>query len=474
MLAQLRPARDGARPDPRTLCGLQNRQGGSESGYSRVVSQSTQPSREGPGLPVRSLRVEVLEGDDRGVSVTSESETLSVGTADGNDLVLRDPTVSRYHLELRRGEDGILVIDNGSTNGTTFEGARLERATVPPGSVLTLGRTRARVDDGDRITLELLEGDELAGLRGRTAVMRRLMARVHKAAASDTPVLLVGESGTGKELVARALHEEGRRAKGPFVTVDCGSLSPSLVASELFGHEKGAFTGAERQHVGAFERADGGTLFLDEIGELGAELQPALLGALERGRFRRVGGRKEVEVDVRVVAATHRDLRAEVNVGAFRLDLYYRLAVVVLALPPLRERVEDVPVLVEHFLREAGHDGPVADVFGPDAMTALARHRWPGNVRELRNVVEATLAMGEPPALEGGPAPDGASSFDDRVEALLTLPYKDARRTLLDDFERRYVERLLERAAGNVSSAARDARMDRTYLIKLIQRHGLK
>jgi DNA-binding NtrC family response regulator len=436
------------------------------------VPQSTEPSRDSTGLPIRSLRVEVVDGPDRGSSAVSDAETLSIGSADGNDLVLRDPTVSRYHLELSRGADGILVIDNESTNGTVFEGARLERATVPPGAMLTIGKSRLRVDDGARITLEIHERDELAGLRGRTAIMRRLMARVRKAAASDTPVLLVGESGTGKELVAQALHEEGKRKDGPFVTVDCGALSPALVASELFGHERGAFTGAERQHVGAFERAHGGTIFLDEVGELSAELQPSLLGVLERGRLRRVGGRKEIEVDVRVVAATHRDLRAEVNAGTFRLDLYYRLAVVVLTLPPLCDRAEDIPILVEHFLREAGHDGAVEDIFSADAIAALCHHRWPGNVRELRNVVEATLAMGEPPALlESATSNAEGAPF---AEALLSLPYKDARHALLDDFERTYVERLLARADGNVSKAARDARMDRTYLIKLVQRHGLK
>jgi DNA-binding NtrC family response regulator len=430
------------------------------------VPQSTEPSRELPGVPVRSLRVEVVEGPDRGQVKISDEETLTVGTAEGNDLVLTDKTVSRFHLELRRGEDGIHVLDNGSTNGTGYERARLERATVLGGSILVVGKTRLQVDDGARVTVEIHEGEELAGLVGRTAVMRRLMARVRRAAQSDAAVLVVGESGTGKELVARALHDEGARAKGPLVTVDCGALSPALVASELFGHERGAFTGADRQHVGAFERAHGGTIFLDEIGELPAELQPALLGVLERGRFRRVGGRKEIDVDVRLVTATHRDLRGEVNAGSFRLDLYYRLAVVVLALPPLRERVEDLPLLVAHFLCEAGHEGALEEIVPPDAMTALTSHRWPGNVRELRNVVEAMLAMGEPPALEGG-GPARAS------DGGLVLPYKDARREVLEAFEKRYVERLLERTGGNVSAAARAAQMDRTYLIKLKERHRL-
>ncbi len=360
----------------------------------------------------------------------------------------------------------IRVQDHGSLNGTIFAGARLGHAEIPPGATLTLGNTKIEVRDGARVTVEMHEHDEYGGITGRTPVMRRLMVKIRRAARSDTAALLVGESGTGKELIARALHDQGKRAGAPFVTVDCAALAPSLVASELFGHEKGAFTGADRRHAGAFERAHGGTLFLDEIGELPPALQPALLGALERRRFRRVGGREEIEVDVRVVCATHRDLRSEVNAGRFRLDLYYRVAVVVLAVPALRERMEDLPLLVEHFVREAGWDGPVEEVVPPDTMVALAAHRWPGNVRELRNVVEATIAMGEPPALH----PE-LGSADERF---FELGYKDARAAILHDFESRYLRRLVERAEGNVSKAARDARMDRTYLIKLLQKHGLR
>jgi DNA-binding NtrC family response regulator len=256
------------------------------------------------------------------------------------------------------------------------------------------------------------------------------------------------------------------------VTLDCGALAPNLVASELFGHERGAFTGAERTHVGAFERADKGTLFLDEIGELPAELQPQLLGALERRRFRRVGGRNEIGVDVRVVGATNRDLRAEVNSGVFRLDLYYRLAVVVLRIPPLRERSADIPLLVEHFLQECGHVGGAASVLSEQTLRSLLTYRWPGNVRELRNWVEATLAMGESPELSPHSQAGGAAPRAD--DDLLNLAYKDARRTLLENFEHRYLKHLLEATQGNVAQAARKAQMDRTYLIKLIQRHALR
>jgi DNA-binding NtrC family response regulator len=307
--------------------------------------------------------------------------------------------------------------------------------------------------------------------------MRRLFADIERIASSEASALVIGESGTGKELVARALHERGNRAAKPFVTVDCGSLSPTLVASELFGHERGAFTGADRQHVGAFEQAAGGTIFLDEIGELPAALQANLLGVLERRRFKRLGGRNEIAVDVRVVSATHRDLRAAVNAGTFRLDLFYRLAVVTLEIPPLRERREDVPLLVAHLLRECGHDGPVEALVPTASMLEWMAHAWPGNVRELRNVVEATVAMGRPPSLATSslappPMPSQALSFAD--PALLVQPYKDARASVLSSFEATYLKELFQRAAGNVSRAAREAHIDRSHLIELLKRHGIR
>lgn len=319
------------------------------------------------------------------------------------------------------------------------------------------------------MTLELHESETLGGLVARSPRMRALMAKIAKVAKSETPVLVLGESGTGKEVIARAIHDLSSRAKKPFVTVDCGSLAPTLVASELFGHEKGAFTGADRRHQGAFERAHGGTVFLDEIGEMPAALQTNLLGALERKRIRRVGGDQDIAIDVRVVAATNRDLRAEVNAGTFRLDLYYRIAVVLLEVPPLRERPEDIAPVVERFVREAGHDGAIDDLISGAAMKSLEKHHWPGNVRELRNLVEATLAMGEVPRLEESP---GAAA--DLFSRVLTSEYKDARRVVLDDFEKRYLTALLERTKGNVSHAAREARMDRSHLIDLLKRHALK
>ena len=379
--------------------------------------------------------------------------------------------MSRFHLELARDDEGVVVTDVGSTNGTLVGNVRVLRGIVPLGTQLGVGRSTLRVQDGQGTTVEMHQSDRLCDLLGSTPNMRRLMAQVERVAMTPVPVLLIGESGTGKELVARALHERSSRAQGPWVVVDCGALSPGLVASELFGHERGAFTGADRTHIGAFERAHGGTLFLDEIGELPPELQPQLLGVLERKTLRRVGGRSDIAIDVRVVTATNRDLRAEVNAGTFRLDLYYRIAVVEVRLPPLRERVEDIPLLVQHFLTECGYQGPVTELVSPEVASMLGLHRWPGNVRELRNWVEATVAMGQAQDLfQPGSGPSSGS--DDGAH--LTLPYKDARNLVLQRFERAYLERLIEAAGGNVSEASRRAQMDRSYLIKLLQRHGLK
>ncbi len=433
-------------------------------------------------MPIRRLRVGVVSGADMGKTAEAPSERLTIGTAEGNDLVLTDPAVSRYHLELAVREDCVAVTDLGSTNGTWIGSVRIERSLVPLGTEIGVGRSRLGLLAAEPALEELHPESVFGDLCGESQPMRRLMAKLTKVARSDAAVLIVGESGTGKELMARGLHDGGPRASAPFVTVDCGALSPALVTSELFGHERGAFTSAERSHVGAFERAQGGTIFMDEVGELPSELQTHLLGVLERRRVRRVGGTEDIPVDVRIVSATNRDLRSEVNVGRFRLDLYYRLAVVAVDVPPLRNRSGDVPLLLEHFLRELGHDGAVADTFSPDLVRRLEEHRWPGNVRELRNFVEAALVTGEvpflahsgirrttqPPRRQTSTYPGPGPGFD------LDRPYKDARSAVLARFEAQYLARLMERSGGNVSRAAREAAMTRSHLFELLRRNGLK
>jgi DNA-binding NtrC family response regulator len=416
---------------------------------------------------VTTLRVEVVDGPDKGKHATS-TDTLAVGTAKDNDLVLSDFTVSRFHLEASvRG--GVLVSDLGSTNGTYAGTVRIERAVVPPGTLVKLGGTTIRFDDAERRTVAIDDRTHtLAGMLARSPQMLKMFTDVERIAPAPTSVLVVGESGTGKERVAEALHAQSPRAKDPFVTIDCGALASTLLSSELFGHERGAFTGADRTYVGAFERAGNGTVFLDEIGELPAADQVALLGVLERKRFRRVGGTQEIELGARVIAATNRDLRTEVNNGRFRHDLYHRLAVVVLRLPPLRERREDIGVLVEHFARELGIEGEIETAFPAELLQRWERHPWPGNVRELRNAVEAAIVVG----MQAGPEPTMAPA-----EATLDgplPPYKDARAQIVGDFERMYLTRLMRESAGNVSRAARTARMDRSHLIDLLHRHGLK
>jgi len=433
---------------------------------------STIPHAAVPRLPVRTIRVEVVEGKDRGLHV--EGERIAIGTAEGNDLRLTDATVSRFHVELSAAGARVAVRDLGSTNGTRAGSVTLTRGEIPLGAQLEIGQTRLEVRDAALGSVEALEAPRFGPLLGSSPSMRKAGARLQKVAASDTSVLLVGESGTGKELAAQAIHEGSPRAREPFVVVDCGAIAPTLIASELFGHERGSFTGADRTSHGAFERVKRGTIFLDEIGELPVALQTTLLGVLERKRFRRVGGDRELTAEARVVCATNRDLRAEVNAGRFRLDLYYRLAVVTVELPPLRERTDDIPLLLEHFLRELGSSAELDELFSPEVLAELERHPFPGNVRELKNLVEATLALGEAPTF-AHPRPEHAPALPDAVaDGLLDLPFREAKAQLVDSFERRYVARWLERTDGNLAKAARETGLDRSYLTDLGRKHGLR
>jgi DNA-binding NtrC family response regulator len=417
--------------------------------------------------------INVIDGPDRGMTQEKCGAELTIGTAGDNDLAVTDPTVSAHHVRLSSAPNGIAVRDLGSRCGTFLGDVRIRDAVVPVGARIRVGDSVIACFDSGAAALspEALAAD-IPGLIATSAAMREVVSAVRRLAQTSISVLIHGETGTGKELVARAIHDLGPRAKAPYVIVDVGALSPTLVGSQLFGHERGAFTGADQRHEGAFERAHGGSILLDEIGELPLSIQPALLGVLERRSFRRLGGREELQVDVRVICATHRDLREAVRQGTFREDLYFRLAAGRLRIPPLRERPEDVEPLVDHFAHEIS--GARRSPFSDALMTALRLHRWPGNVRELRNVVESALT-GEHVSLDGleppieVPPPSSDAGGDETV-----TPYRVARDAAVAAFERAYLTRLIDSAGGNTAAAARIARMDRSYLVSLLRKTRLK
>jgi two-component system, NtrC family, response regulator GlrR len=438
-------------------------------------------------LVERSFRLRVVGGPDAGKEHVLDEGTTMVGTHADNDLVLSDATVSRYHLEIRVRRDGIEVRDLDTTNGTKHGGARVGTVVLMGPARLRLGKhTELDVEPMDAtVELDTWAGDRFGDVIGTTLPMKRLFSLLARAAPTEATILLQGETGTGKEAIAEAVHRASRRAKGPFVVVDCGSIPHELIASELFGHAKGSFTGAATDKQGLIEAANHGTLFLDEIGELALDLQPQLLRVLDRRQVRRVGETHAIDVDIRVIAATHRDLRAMVKNGQFREDLYYRLAVVATFVPPLRERKADIPALATHFADRMGRGGFTQS---PALLEQLERHDWPGNVRELRNVVERALSLGE----GGGQliaelseqAPRTASgTLDEELPMggrrpsnpdVLELPFKEAKAALVESFERDYLTALLARHRGNISRAAAEAGIDRNYIHRLVKKYGLE
>jgi DNA-binding NtrC family response regulator len=423
-----------------------------------------------------------LNGPRKGEEIIIERECFRIGKDPGNDLVLVDATVSREHCEIVRDDRGYLLRDLESTNGTLIDGAEIREGYLNPGAVIGVGRVELKVRPfAERIDVLPSDRESFGEVFGRHPAMREIFGLLERLAPTDATLLIGGETGTGKDVLARAVHAHSARAKGPFVVVDCGAVVTNLIESELFGHEKGAFTGATDTRKGAFEQANRGTVFLDEIGELPLSMQPKLLRALESRRIRRVGGERELPVDIRVIAATHRDLKAEVERGHFREDLYFRLAVVPLSLPPLRERRADIALIASQLLARVAGTG--AKALSNEALQALAAHDWPGNVRELRNVLERSALWAEAagerevrvlglPARAAAPAPTAANAqaaaFDPGKS------YRETRELWEQDFERKYVAWLLAAHQGNISSAARAADMDRKYLYKLAKKHGLR
>ncbi len=426
-----------------------------------------------PGdLPmVRRFRLSVVEGPDAGRVWESTSDVCSIGVDPLNQFQLEDSTVSRFHCEVRIGPRGAQVKDLNSTNGIIMDGVQVVEGYLRGGSHLWLGRDLLRFDfTAETHRLQLSEQTHFGALVGTSVAMRECFALLERASARDVTVLLEGETGTGKSQAAQAIHQAGARRDRPFLVVDCGAIPANLLESELFGHEKGAFTGALNRREGVFEEAQGGTVFLDEIGELPPELQPKLLRVLEAREIRRVGSNTYVPVDIRLIAATHRDLRAEVNAGRFRSDLFFRLAVLRVPMPPLRQRPEDLPLLVEKLLAAMRAAPEHTEALRtPEFFRRLQHAAWPGNVRELRNYLERCLVFEDALALSEEEARPGAA-----LEVDPTQPYAEQRRRALDDFERRYLRALIEKHGGKVAQAAATAEVDRVHLYRLLRRHGIK
>jgi two-component system, NtrC family, response regulator GlrR len=407
--------------------------------------------------------------DSAGSHETALSGRMGVGSAPGNDLEISDPTVSRIHAELDPRDGSVWVRDLGSRNGTFVENVRVGEAEVPDGGGVLVGSTLLRIDRiGQPTAVDLWPTHAFGQLVGRSVVMRELFARMNRIAALSTTVLIQGETGTGKELAAEAIHNLSSRADRPFVVVDCAALPETLLEAELFGHSRGAFTGAASSRDGAFHEAEGGTVLLDEIGELPPGMQPKLLRVVETHAVRRIGETAYRKIDVRIMAATNRDLRTMVNAGAFREDLYFRLAVVPVTMPPLRERLDDIHLLVQRFA------GPrFASLVTPDLLQEMSLRAWPGNVRELKNFMDRVTALGADEALalsspDAHPRPSGQLP-----PVSIDRPFKTIREEWLNHLERHYVAQLLERHQRNISAAADAAGLDRTYLHRLIRKHGL-
>lgn len=446
----------------------------------RIESQTLVLSQKGAkeSILVQKSKLLVVNGIHQGREFVVDNDVFSIGSGKRNDLVLDDTTVSRRHCEIQLIPEGYVIRDLGSTNGTIVQGVRVTEAFLTQSTEFQLGKTRfVFCPLRDTVEYTLSEHHAFGALLGQSVAMRRVFHLAETYSPTDAVILIEGETGTGKEVLAQEIHRHSKRKGGPFVVIDCASLAKDIVQSELFGHTKGAFTGAVADRLGAFEHASGGTVFLDEIADLAPDLQPKLLRVLESREVRRVGSNTVRPVDVRVVCATNRRLENEVNAGNFREDLFFRLSVVHIGLPPLRKRREDIPMLLEKFVGSYSEGDEKPSVKDPDGtMDLLYRHDWPGNVRELRNLVEIACYSGKG-TLDlasflciGGMTKrqaEGPGPF------LADRPFKEAKGELVRQFEESYVQDILKRHGGNISRAARAAGIERAYLQRLVRKHDL-
>ncbi|MGM0557765.1 MAG: sigma 54-interacting transcriptional regulator [Myxococcota bacterium] len=470
------------------------------------LAQDAQPTKiayvngKPESVHVRMVHLVVSPGLDTAEEYTFDQASVSLGMRDDNDVVLEDQTVSRAHCRIYQEGENYILEDLGSTNGTYVNGVRIRQAYLEPGVVLGVGNMQIRFDPIDeQIPVKPSPSEKLGSIVGKSVKMREIFDIIEKIAPTAATVIIEGETGTGKEVVAKTIHEMSDRSDKPFTVFDCGAVPPNLIESELFGHEKGSFTGAVMARKGLFEMAEGGTIFLDELGELALDLQPKLLRVLEQREVRRVGSNEPIPVDVRVIAATNRRLEEEVEAGRFREDLFYRLSVVRLNLPQLSERREDIPLLVKHFLHtmrfnQTEDDGLKVENISRDALEALESYDWPGNVRELVNIVERACSFAEtdcitPSDLPGYVTGDedgglfGAARGNGKSTAewkdiptkseLRQMPFKEAKEEWITTFEKDYITTLLVRHEGNISSASREADIDRKYFRKLMYKHDI-
>jgi transcriptional regulator with GAF, ATPase, and Fis domain len=449
-----------------------------ELGIRTIFVEDRPTSRE-----LKRATLFVVDGPDQGKSVSITKGKTFIGRSGVCDLTLVDPAISGNHLEIEAVEGGFLLRDLDSTNGVYLDNTRISEIYLNPGCRVHMGSTVLEFrTSAETVTIALSKDDCFDLVVGRSVAMRELFATLEKVAPSDLTVLIEGQTGTGKERVARSIHNMSRRAKKPYVVLDCSSIPRDLMESVVFGHEKGAFTGAVSMRKGAFEQADGGTIFLDEVGELNLTLQPKLLRVLESRELKRVGGDRTINVNVRVVAATNRDLRSMVGEAEFREDLFFRLSVIQVEIPPLRNRVEDIALLTEEMLRDLDpktrFDEPLS--ISQEALEDLRRHSWPGNVRELKNVLERAASLADSSHLErhdlfltglkAGAVPEistGQFTFDASTD------YKTAKQSVVADFEERYLDQLMERTSGNISAAARESGLTRYHLREILKKHEM-
>lgn len=454
--------------------------------FPEMHTQQVDISHRMETIQLEQCRLVVVDGPDRGKQLTIDKPIVRIGSNRKNDLVLTDNTVSRFHCEIRRLRDDYLFVDRQSTNGCYFGDLRLIEGYLYPNCELLIGSSLVRFEPlVENIEIIPINDNTYGDLVGSAPSMRKIYGLLDKVAPSELSVVIQGETGTGKELVARAIHQFSRRKDGPLVIFDCSAFPANLLESELFGHEKGAFSGAVRTHRGVFERAEGGTIFFDELGEMSINLQPKFLRALESGEIRRVGGERTIKVDARVVSATNRNLLHMVEEGSFRQDLYYRLAKVTLDLPPLRDRLEDLPSLCEHFvdLLRARNASPAhVRGFSHDALSVMGKYDWPGNIRELRNVVERAAAFCEDDQINVDDLPAdlcarlGMSPADSAPQAPILTPglgLKEAKEMMVSNFEKDYLLGLLQQHNMNISKVAREAGIDRRHVYRLMKKYNL-